>query len=98
MTGKTGSCRYMAPEVWSGKAYDHRADVFSFGILAYELLARTRAYEDLFMTMEQVAAAVHRSEDFRPKMPKAWPEKLVALIRAAWAEKPIDRLSFREIA
>ena len=32
----------MAPEVWAGGAYSHTADVFSFAILAFELLSRKR--------------------------------------------------------
>jgi len=38
MTGCTGSLRYMAPEVASNKPYNDRADIYSFGIIAYELL------------------------------------------------------------
>lgn len=34
-----GSLGYMAPEVLSGKRADERADLFSFGVMAYELLA-----------------------------------------------------------
>ena len=37
MTGETGSLRYMAPEVIMRKPYNHKADVFSFGIVAWEM-------------------------------------------------------------
>ena len=40
VTGQTGSLRYMAPEVWASESYTHKADVFSFAILAFELLSR----------------------------------------------------------
>lgn len=53
-----GSLRYMAPEMWNDEVYSHKVDVFSFAILAYELLSRKRAYDDNFMTMEGVARAV----------------------------------------
>ena len=96
MTGKTGSCRYMAPEVWAARNYDHRADIFSFGVLAYEVLARKRAYSDKYMTMEQVAAAVEKDSSFRPSLPKAWPEPLADLISACWHEDPLDRPNFWE--
>ncbi|GLE10804.1 hypothetical protein PINS_up023055 [Pythium insidiosum] len=33
-----GSMEYMAPELVQRESYDHRADVWSFGILMYELL------------------------------------------------------------
>ncbi|KAH9626362.1 hypothetical protein KSS87_010056 [Heliosperma pusillum] len=38
MTAETGTYRWMAPEVISHKPYDHKADVFSFGIVLWELL------------------------------------------------------------
>ncbi|KAJ9520173.1 hypothetical protein QJQ45_030093 [Haematococcus lacustris] len=41
LTGQTGSAIYMAPEVHRGEPYNTSADVHSFGILAYELLARS---------------------------------------------------------
>lgn len=57
VTGMTGSMRYMAPEVYGSENYTHKVDVFSFGILAYELLSRTRAYAENLLTMEQVGGA-----------------------------------------
>ncbi|XP_052484713.1 serine/threonine-protein kinase STY46 isoform X20 [Gossypium raimondii] len=38
MTAETGTYRWMAPEVIEHKPYDHKADVFSFGIMLWELL------------------------------------------------------------
>ena len=39
--GMTGSAMYMCPEVWSRQPYNDKADVFSFGVLLYELMGRT---------------------------------------------------------
>jgi serine/threonine protein kinase len=38
--GKTGTYLYMAPEVFLGQPYNEKADVFSFGVALYELMAR----------------------------------------------------------
>lgn len=38
MTAETGTYRWMAPEVIEHKPYDEKADVFSFGIVLWELL------------------------------------------------------------
>ena len=39
-TGETGTYRWMAPEVIEHKEYDHKVDVYSFGILLWELLTQ----------------------------------------------------------
>ena len=41
MTGNTGSLRYMAPEVALKQPYNEKADVYSFGIMVWQM-ARDR--------------------------------------------------------
>lgn len=38
MTSKSGTLAYLAPEVYSGKGYDIRADWWSLGVLFYECI------------------------------------------------------------
>ena len=40
MSGRTGTLMYMAPEVYLKQPYNDKADVYSFSIIAYELLHR----------------------------------------------------------
>ena len=40
-----GTVGYMAPEQVRGERVDHRADIFAFGALLYEMLTRRRAFK-----------------------------------------------------
>lgn len=45
LTALTGSMRYMAPEVALKKPYNEKADVYSFGILLYEIVALAPSFD-----------------------------------------------------
>ena len=55
-----GTAAYMAPEQASGKPVDKRADIFSFGIVLWEMLTGRRMFEG--ETISQVLAAVLTKE------------------------------------
>jgi serine/threonine kinase 32 len=38
LTSKSGTLAYLAPEVYTGKGYDVRADWWSLGVLFYECI------------------------------------------------------------
>jgi serine/threonine protein kinase len=44
MTGETGSLRYMAPEVALTTPYNERVDIYSFGLVLYEMLTGVAPY------------------------------------------------------
>lgn len=50
-----GTSGYLAPEQLAGSEIDHRADIFSFGVLAYELLTFTKPF-----AAETVQATLYR--------------------------------------
>ena len=43
--GFSGTVQYMAPEQISGQDVDHRADIFAFGCVLYEMLAGHKAFD-----------------------------------------------------
>ncbi|KAJ1627234.1 kinase-like domain-containing protein [Pavlovales sp. CCMP2436] len=97
VTCRTGTPRYMAPENWAGESYTYKVDVFSYGILAYELLSGKRAYGELVMNGQEVADAV-AEQGLRPTIPGSWPDALVALLRACWSTDPTERPDFTHVA
>jgi len=70
-TGMTlGTARYQAPEQFQGDKIDLRADIFSFGVTAYELLTFERPFDG-----DSVGRIFYRitHEDPRPLL-ELWPE------------------------
>ena len=55
-----GTPAYMAPEQLEGRAVDHRADHFSFGVLVHELITGSRPFKG--NSSAEVAASILRDE------------------------------------
>ncbi|XP_064949688.1 serine/threonine-protein kinase STY46 isoform X6 [Musa acuminata AAA Group] len=94
MTAETGTYRWMAPEVIEHKPYDHKADVFSFGIVMWELLTAKLPYE--YLTPLQAAVGVVQ-KGLRPTLPKNTHPKLDELLHKCWQQDPAARPDFSEI-
>ena len=94
MTGNCGTVQWMAPEVLANMSYDEKADVFSYGIILWELLSRQCPYEG--MTAIQCALAV-LNRDKRPEIPKWCPPSFHALIKACVKKDPAERPSFSQV-
>jgi Tol biopolymer transport system component len=59
-SGFTGTVQYMPPEQLDGEPGDHRADIFAFGCVLYEMLAGRKAFAG--GNVVTVAAAIMSSE------------------------------------
>ncbi|KAL0923486.1 hypothetical protein M5K25_007545 [Dendrobium thyrsiflorum] len=94
MTAETGTYRWMAPEVIEHRPYDHKADVYSFGIMMWELLTGKLPYE--LLSPLQAAVGVLRA-GLRPIIPKNTNPELAALLEKCWQKDPALRPDFSEI-
>ena len=64
-----GTAAYMAPEQATGEAVDHRADVYSLGVLAYESLAGRLPFESTGTRQLLLAHAVRDPEPLHEHRP-----------------------------
>ncbi len=90
-TGMTvGTLAYMSPEQLQGQAVDHRSDIFSFGIVLYEMLTRIHPFRK---EVGMATAAAILSEDPPPIAAHApgIPEPLIKLVSEMLAKTPARR-------
>lgn len=89
-----GSLPWMAPELMLGEKPTVKADVFSFYVIMWEVMARKKPHENKKVT--QVIRAVSKQKK-RLEMPDNMPEQLEELFRRCWAPVPDDRPSMEEV-
>mmetsp|Transcript_23652 Transcript_23652/g.33035 ORF Transcript_23652/g.33035 Transcript_23652/m.33035 type:complete len:431 (-) Transcript_23652:161-1453(-) len=82
LSGETGSRRYMAPEVALHQTYNLSADVYSFGVLLWEVCSLEEPYEGMDVS-DHFKFVVQGNE--RPIIHPDWPSKLVNIMKWCWA-------------
>lgn len=95
MSGETGSFRYMAPEVAKGESYNHKADVYSFGIILWEMFAGKKSFTTLRSEEEYFDLVVDRC--VRPPLQDEWPIALCSLISECWDTDLDIRPDFQQV-
>lgn len=80
-----GTPAYMSPEQAKGLAVDARSDIFSFGLVLYELLSGRRAFQAA--TAVETLAAIVRDE----APPFEAPEPFAAVIKKCLRKSPAER-------
>ncbi len=85
-----GTLRYCAPEILRGEKYGVSADIYSFGMVLYELLMRRAPFEGQSTTdLLRRIAHKHERPSFEALDPECgWAAELAA---RCWAAAPADR-------
>jgi len=89
--GEAGTPHWMAPEVLSGAQVTEKSDVFSFGVILFELVTREKPWSNLSFPQQN---AFQIMQGIRIRMPEGVVPEVASLAIACWAEDPIDRPSF----
>ena len=85
-----GTLNYMAPEQVRGERADHRSDIFSAGVMLYELLGGRKAFE-----ADSVAATLYKILEVVPEplqqLDSEIPPDIVAIVDRALAKSRDER-------
>ncbi|EGD74290.1 TKL protein kinase [Salpingoeca rosetta] len=96
MTGNVGTPLYQAPEVISEEPYSVKADVYSFGLVLWEIYTGVPPFSDFpKLSLHGLRARVVAGD--RPTVPLDCPEALAQLIRECWQPRPAGRPHFDKI-
>jgi len=94
MTKVIGTPRWNAPEVLDGDSYSEKVDVYSFGIVMWELIARKLPFEEI---TKQSELEDHIIEGNRPLVPPYCPPIYKEIMERCWKAAPEERPSFDEV-
>jgi eukaryotic-like serine/threonine-protein kinase len=85
-----GTAGYMSPEQVRGKPVDHRADVFAFGAILYEMLAGTRAFQRS-TSADTMAAILNEDPPSISQLAQATPQGLQRVVHRCLEKNPEQR-------
>merc|ERR1719203_1508259 len=92
---RCGTPRYMAPEVGLSQGYGIQSDVYSFGILLWEICSLTKPFAHI-TSEDEFDLAVFKGGE-RPLVGKQWPKPVTKLITSCWATHPNKRPSILDV-
>ena len=85
-----GTAAYMSPEQASGDTVDKRSDIWSFGVVLFEMLAGRRLFEG--KTVAHVMSAVIQVDPKWDTLPTAMPQPLMRLLQRCLQKERQRRL------
>lgn len=94
MKGFMGTYRWMSPEMIQEKSCSRKVDVYSFGIVLWELCTGLIPFGE--MTPVQAAFAICQ-EKARPPIPAHCSKEIAELMQLCWSSNPSKRPEFSQI-
>ncbi|PRP78865.1 hypothetical protein PROFUN_01038 [Planoprotostelium fungivorum] len=89
-----GPIKWMSPEAILNREYSRKSDVWSFGVVVWEILT----VSEPFPGINPVEAAIMIiQQGVRPEMPQDTPEDLYSIMNNCWAFDPAYRPDFSQI-
>src|SRR5437764_1065734 len=85
-----GTPNYMSPEQARGERADHRSDIYSFGVVLYEMATGRLPFKGQ-TNIDLMNAVIHDSFKPAKEINDKLPQELSAIIDQALAKKPGDR-------
>ncbi|MDZ4698926.1 MAG: protein kinase [Rhodothermales bacterium] len=85
-----GTLAYMSPEQARAESVDYRSDIWSFGVVLYEMLAGTLPFAD-YREHALIYAIIHHSHTPLTTQRPELPASLAALVERAMQKDPNDR-------
>jgi len=100
MTG-IGTPIYMAPEMLKGRKYSDKVDVYSFGLIVWQMLTGLKPFAELKVKGQEINAiqlAIKvATEKSTPPIPPNCPPAMAFIMARCWEYNPKYRLSSEEL-
>ncbi|XP_034099776.2 mitogen-activated protein kinase kinase kinase 7-like [Drosophila albomicans] len=101
MTKMVGESYYMAPEIVEGSKYTEKCDVYSFGIILWEVMSRKKPFYNLenetsYFILNKVMEGMRPDVNDMNGIQNA--EQIKLLITKCWDANPTERPTMKKVA